>query len=140
MEPRKSLPARAPAFTELDEAECYRLLGDSGVGRIAVCLPDGPIIVPVNYLVDDQSILVGTSPRTVLARHASGPAAFEVDELEPALKFGWSVLVVGQAEPVEDVDEMIELRASERLQAWAGCVRNLFIRITPREVTGREIS
>lgn len=139
MEPMKGRPARTGAFTELDQVECYRRLGGTGVGRIALCLSDGPIILPVNYLVDEPAILVRTSPHTVLARHASGPVAFEVDELEPALKFGWSVLVVGDAQPIDDVDEMIELRASDRLEAWASGVRNLFIRVTPREVSGREI-
>jgi nitroimidazol reductase NimA-like FMN-containing flavoprotein (pyridoxamine 5'-phosphate oxidase superfamily) len=124
---------------ELTEVECYRRLETVDVGRVAVCGDGGPTIIPVNYLVDDTTIILRTAPYTTLAEHALGPMAFEIDQLEPALRFGWSILVVGHAMPVEDVDESIMLRGSGRLTAWAPGARNLFIRLTPRRVTGREI-
>jgi uncharacterized protein len=136
---RKDVPAAAGSMRELTQAECYQRLGAADVGRVALCTEHGPTIIPVNYMVDGESIIVRTAPYTTLADHALGLMAFEVDQLEPALKFGWSVLVVGRAMPVEDVDESTELRSSGRLATWAPGARNLFIRLTPRQVTGREI-
>jgi uncharacterized protein len=138
MAPRE-VPAERGSFGELSEDECFLRLASSQVGRVAMCTDEGPTIVPVNYVLDGKTIVVRTTSYTLLADHAVGPMAFEVDELEPAVKFGWSVLVVGHAMPVEDVDESTRLRSSGVLDAWAPGSRNLFIRITPKRVTGREI-
>ena len=135
-EPTSRIPGR---LSDLAADECYRRLDRTGVGRVAICTDDGPVILPVNYLVDGTSIVIRTAPYTSLAEHAVGQMAFEVDRLEPALQFGWSVLVVGQAMPVEDFELSSALKAEGRLQAWAPGPRNLFIRITPRKVTGRDI-
>ncbi|MGI8889047.1 MAG: pyridoxamine 5'-phosphate oxidase family protein [Nocardioidaceae bacterium] len=140
MQDRPTGGDRRGTFTELSTEECYRKLSQAvGIGRIGLCTSDGPLVLPVNYLVDGETLLVRTAPYTVIAEHASGPVALEVDDLEPALKFGWSVLVVGEASRVEDVEEMVELRTSGRLEPWAEGTRGFFIRITPRGVTGRQI-
>ncbi len=136
----QEVPAERGSITELDSAECFRRLATAVVGRVALCTEEGPTIIPVNYVVDGESIVIRTTSYTLLAEHAVGPMAFEVDDLEPAVRFGWSVLVVGHAMPVEDVDESTRLRAGGLVDAWAPGSRNLFIRITPRRVTGREIS
>jgi uncharacterized protein len=126
-------------IVDLSIEQCYEHLGETGIGRVAVCTPDGPVILPVNYLLDGESLLIRTAPYTLLADYAISTMAVEVDELEPALKRGWSVLIVGHAMPVEDPAESVDLRSSGRLEAWAPGPRNLFIRITPRRVTGRQI-
>jgi nitroimidazol reductase NimA-like FMN-containing flavoprotein (pyridoxamine 5'-phosphate oxidase superfamily) len=136
---RNGVSGAPGSMSELSQAECYRRLETLDVGRVAVCGDEGPTIIPVNYLVDDTSIILRTAPYTTLADHALGPMAFEADQLEPALRYGWSIVVIGHAMPVEDVDESIMLRSSGRLTAWAPGPRNLFIRLTPRRVTGREI-
>jgi nitroimidazol reductase NimA-like FMN-containing flavoprotein (pyridoxamine 5'-phosphate oxidase superfamily) len=126
-------------MVEMSVEECYARLGQTSVGRVAFDSPDGLNILPVNYIVDGRSIVVRTAPYTLLAAHKSGPIAFEVDDLEPHFKRGWSVLVVGHAWPMEDVDELIRLRSGRDLEAWAPGPRNLFINITPARVTGRRI-
>lgn len=125
---------------ELSTEECFTLLGDSGVGRVAFTTASGPLIHPINYLVDDKTIVLRTSPYTRLGEHPFGLVAFEADELEAEMRRGWSVLVVGSCAPVEDTDEAIDLRRGGRLEAWAAGQRNLFVRITPQQVTGRRIS
>lgn len=124
----------------LTRTECLELLGETGVGRVAFTGASGPQIYPVNYLVDNETVVVRTAPYTRLAEHATGQLAFEVDDLHPESLRGWSVLVVGSSLPVDDPDEAATLRRSERLQPWADGPRNLFLRITPREITGRRIS
>jgi nitroimidazol reductase NimA-like FMN-containing flavoprotein (pyridoxamine 5'-phosphate oxidase superfamily) len=124
----------------LTSAECRTLLGTAGVGRVAFVGPSGPVIHPVNYLVDHDTIVVRTSPYTMLGEHATGQVAFEVDDLDAWLTRGWSVLVTGRSAPVDDPEEAIALRRAGLLQPWAEGHRNLFVRITPDEITGRRIS
>lgn len=120
--------------------ECYRLIGKDGVGRIAVCTQDGPIIIPVNYLIEGESVIVRTAPYSLLGEHAQQDMAFEVDSLRHEERQGWSVVLVGKSERVEDIEQMTELRSSRRLEPWAAGSRHLFIRLTPRRVTGRRIT
>lgn len=56
-------------LAELGEDECWARLGETGVGRVAMCTAEGPVILPVNYLVDAKSIVVRTAPYTQLAGH-----------------------------------------------------------------------
>ncbi len=71
--------------------------------------------------------------------HLQETLAFEVDDFEPDMRRGWSVLVVGEARSIDDADELAEMRPQQRLEPWAPGSRNLFIRITPRQVTGRDL-
>ena len=130
---------RQRPFVDMVVDECYAHLANGDIGRVALALQDGPSIIPVNYIVDGRSIVVRTAPYTQLAAHRSGPVAFEVDDIEPEFRRGWSVVVVGHAFPMEDADEMIALRAGGRLQPWAAGSRNLYIKIVPDKVTGRRI-
>jgi nitroimidazol reductase NimA-like FMN-containing flavoprotein (pyridoxamine 5'-phosphate oxidase superfamily) len=126
-------------MVEMSVDECYARLKEMTVGRVAFDSGDGLTILPVNYILDGRSVVVRTAPYTQLAAHKSGPIAFEVDDLDPEFKRGWSVLFVGHAWPMEDVDELMELRAGRELEPWAPGPRNLFIKITPGRVTGRRI-
>jgi nitroimidazol reductase NimA-like FMN-containing flavoprotein (pyridoxamine 5'-phosphate oxidase superfamily) len=126
-------------MVEMSVEECYTRLGQAVVGRVAFDSPEGLNILPVNYIVDGRSVVVRTAPYTLLADHKSGPIAFEVDDFEGDFKRGWSVLLVGHAWPMEDVDELIQLRSGRDLEPWAPGPRNLFINITPARVSGRRI-
>lgn len=55
------------------------------------------------------------------------------------MRRGWSVLVVGRAATIDDPDDLAQMRPNQRLEPWAPGSRNLFIRITPRQVAGRHI-
>lgn len=131
---------RAEVLRELNRRDCLDRLQGSGVGRVAVCTPDGPVIIPVNYVLDDETVVVRTAPYTLLAGHAWDQAAFEIDDLDHDMRRGWSVLVVGQAAPVEDPDEIAESQRLSELMPWAPGSRNMFIRITPQRITGREVA
>jgi nitroimidazol reductase NimA-like FMN-containing flavoprotein (pyridoxamine 5'-phosphate oxidase superfamily) len=125
-------------FTELSIEECYRRLNRLDVGRISVEAPGGPDILPVNYRVDNRSIIVRTSPYGALSELPGRPVAFEVDDLNLGTKTGWSVLLKGTVRAVE-AEEMFELRMMGAPQPWAGGVRNLYLRLSPHHVTGREL-
>ncbi len=129
---------------ELDRSECLRLLAATGVGRIAVSVPewDHPVIRPVNYLFDgaSQSVLIRTAPGSKL--HAilrSTRATFEIDGIDPAGRVGWSVIIAGVSEEIMNV---AELRRIDRLglEPWAPGRKGHWIRIRANTVSGRRIA
>jgi len=121
----------------LDASECMRLLSSVRWGRVAWSGPAGPQVLPVNHTVLDGDVLFRTDLYSALADGTrDGTVAFEADELDDRMRSGWSVLVVGQAQHVEDVAEM--QRLFRRMgEPWAPGSRPLVARITPSQVTGR---
>jgi nitroimidazol reductase NimA-like FMN-containing flavoprotein (pyridoxamine 5'-phosphate oxidase superfamily) len=122
---------------ELTAGECMDLLASVPVGRIAYDDVDGPIVIPVNHVVAAGTIVVRTSPASSLARCArGGRASFQADDLAERGAASWSVLVRGTVRPMES-DEVRELSELPEPQAEGG--RPLYLRITPRSVTGRRL-
>jgi nitroimidazol reductase NimA-like FMN-containing flavoprotein (pyridoxamine 5'-phosphate oxidase superfamily) len=118
--------------------DCLDRLRSSTVGRIAVTHRALPAIVPVNYVVTGSRVIFRTEPDGMLARACAGNVvAFEVDDLSPDGRHGWSVLVVGTAELL---DGGAAVRASETgLAAAVGDGRDQFVAITIGQLTGRLI-
>ncbi|MCX3061725.1 pyridoxamine 5'-phosphate oxidase family protein [Streptomyces sp. GXMU-J5] len=131
--------AREPRFTELSPAECRSLLGTHGVGRIALDVADGPVAVPVNYTVIDGDIVFRTARDATPSLAQGHPVAFEVDRVDDAFGQGWSVLVRGRASTVTDPAEQQRLAEQEFSAPWADGARDVWMRIAPREITGRRI-
>ncbi|WP_063767848.1 pyridoxamine 5'-phosphate oxidase family protein [Streptosporangium roseum] len=123
----------------LDRDTCMALLETAGIGRIAWSAPNGEVVVlPVNFVVDRDSIVFKTSQGGKLdAVHRGRPLSFEADGMEPALRVGWSVLLVGVGEVVADPDQVRRLR--ELPAPWAAMAEPVFIRLTARQVTGRRL-
>ena len=68
---------------EIPLEECRELLRAGLVGRVAVSTPMGPHIVPVNYAIVDDTIVLRTSPYSVLGSHARGAIlAIEIDQFD----------------------------------------------------------
>jgi nitroimidazol reductase NimA-like FMN-containing flavoprotein (pyridoxamine 5'-phosphate oxidase superfamily) len=122
----------------LSQQECLTLLAASDVGRVAFSYHALPAIVPVTFAVNDDEIVIRTSPGSRLAMAGEGSVvSFEVDEVEPALRSGWSVVVTGLAHEITDPQEQREW--SRRIQPWAPGPRDFFLRIPMTIVTGRRI-
>ena len=101
----------------------------------------GPGILPVNYVVDGDSVVFRTAPYGVLGQRAwNERIAFEVDELDPATRSGWSVVATGSGEMVEDHHELALIRAFRNPQPWAPGSRLLYVRLVWDELTGRRVS
>jgi nitroimidazol reductase NimA-like FMN-containing flavoprotein (pyridoxamine 5'-phosphate oxidase superfamily) len=123
----------------LTAAECYDLLSPGGVGRVAFTAADGPVVLPVNYAMAGQTVIFRTAPDTQLAGYLDGPAGFEVDRLDEALSQGWSVLVSGRAARATSEADVRRLEQHIGIRPWAGGARDVYVRITPRKITGRRI-
>jgi nitroimidazol reductase NimA-like FMN-containing flavoprotein (pyridoxamine 5'-phosphate oxidase superfamily) len=123
---------------DLDEAECWARLSEVPVGRIGVVYQGAPEIYPVNYVVDDGTIVFRTGPGTKLAGLAGHPAVcFQIDGIDVRERTGWSVLVKGQAQQVrgEQRDRVEDLP----LDYWPAGRKWFWIRVVPTEVTGRRV-
>lgn len=124
---------------ELGPHECWRLLRTTEVGRLAVAIRNRPDIFPVNYVVDDETILLRTAPGTKLAAAVLGRAvAFESDVTDPVTRTAWSVVLKGTAEEVTDLEELVRVEALD-IQPWIPGQKRRYLRIRPDVVTGRRI-
>lgn len=113
----------------LDGEECLRLLATVTLGRIALSSGALPTVLPVNFLLDRDRIVVRTLRDSKLdAAVRNAVVAFEVDDFQPTCGSGWSVVVTGVAQEVTEPDEVARLssmpvhqwptvRADERLVA-----------------------
>ena len=129
-----------PRPRELGFDECVRLLRSGVMGRVALTTPRGPHIVPVNYAVVEESVLVATSPYSALGTY--GPqdlVVFEVDHFDYVNHTGWSVTVQGRAEVVTDPAEVRRLRGIWAPRPWAEGDRDLHLRIPWTELSGRSV-
>lgn len=125
----------------LDEDECLSLLRTAVIGRIALTVDALPVVLPVNFVYADGSIVISTAEGTKLraaTRHAV--VAFEVDAIDPLYHEGWSVLVTGEAQEIVDPHE---LEAARRLPLLAWGLKDgasvHFVKIEPALVSGRRL-
>jgi transcriptional regulator with XRE-family HTH domain len=126
-------------ISKLMPAECRRLITPGGVGRIAFSTSSGPVVVPVNYAVLADTIVIRTAEGTVIDGHADEMVALEVDHIDEALCLGWSVLVRGPAHRVAHPAELRRLQEDAAVWPWPGGEREVYVRIVPNEITGRRI-
>ncbi|MFF4255167.1 pyridoxamine 5'-phosphate oxidase family protein [Streptomyces sp. NPDC001663] len=127
-------------FRELERQECLRLLAKVPVGRIVHTRQALPAVLPVNFCVDTGgAVVLRTSAASELVRAVDGVVvAFEVDEVDAVAHSGWSVVVTGSATVVTDPDEHERLiRTGPR--SWVPSPEEVFVRIEPELVTGREL-
>lgn len=122
----------------LSRDECLTRLASHSIGRIAVTSRALPAIVPVNYAITGRTTIVfRTEPGGMLAHSTNDTVvAFEVDELAPDGRSGWSVLVVGVAHHIlggSDLTRALETRVSSAM----GDGRDQFVAITIGQLTGR---
>jgi transcriptional regulator with XRE-family HTH domain len=137
--PGQADPSRQPVLTALDLESCRALIRPGGVGRIVFSEPRGPVALPVNFRVVDGDVVFRTAPLPELT--SSLPlehVSFEVDHIDEALTEGWSVLISGHGQVIVDPSELQRAQAAG-VTPWAGGERDVYIRIVPREVTGRRI-
>jgi nitroimidazol reductase NimA-like FMN-containing flavoprotein (pyridoxamine 5'-phosphate oxidase superfamily) len=131
--------------TELDEAECLRLISPGGIGRIAFVGRFDLAVLPVNYRLVDGAILFRTAQDSITGEdlrtgiaHAEYRVAFEIDRFDETAREGWSVLIQGPAHHVDsDLEQAAALAAG--VEPWPSGEKDHFVRVTPVRVTGRRI-
>jgi len=130
------MEAHSDAVTfSLDEDECWRLLSGAEVGRLAISIANRPDIFPVNFVLDDRTIVFRTDEGTKLAAAVLTPSvAFETDGVDGGK--AWSVVVTGRAREIEKMEELyaaVELP----IHPWQRAPKHRYVRIVPDQVSGR---
>ncbi len=137
--PGRSASSEGLELDEVEPEDAKALLASGGIGRVVFVAPRGPVAVPVNFKVFDGDIVFRTATSAAVVEAVDeGLVSFEVDHIDDALSEGWSVLVTGEGRVLT---EGTELESVEHLaiSPWAGGEKDRYVRITPKEITGRRI-
>jgi nitroimidazol reductase NimA-like FMN-containing flavoprotein (pyridoxamine 5'-phosphate oxidase superfamily) len=123
----------------LDRDECVALLGGGAIGRIAITANALPVVLPVNYVLLQDHIVVRTGRGTKLdAATRNAVVAFEVDDLDFTDGTGWSVLVTGVARELTAPEDIATASASPPAR-WAPGPDGRYIAISVDMISGRRI-
>ncbi|MEV6216816.1 pyridoxamine 5'-phosphate oxidase family protein [Nocardia sp. NPDC051833] len=124
---------------DLDRAEAMRLVAEAPFGRVVFTRNALPAIRPVNHLVDEDGVIIVRTRLTArltgaVAGNSPVVVAYEVDDIDPVRRIGWSVTVTGLARTVTDP---VRVAHYERLlRPWVGRVMDTVVAIEPEIVAG----
>jgi nitroimidazol reductase NimA-like FMN-containing flavoprotein (pyridoxamine 5'-phosphate oxidase superfamily) len=120
--------------------ECEALLRAGVFGRIVLNRPTGPEILPVNYTVAGDAVLVRTAPGTLLDRYVDGASlVFEVDHANYERWHGWSVIARGVGERVLPDELTDEERTAPKPPPWVTRGDVVWVRLPWVTLTGRRL-
>lgn len=123
---------------ELPEDEAWDLLRVTTLGRLAVSAAGELDIFPVNYVVDESTLVFRTAPGTKLIElTVRSSVAFEIDGWTE--HGAWSVVVKGTAEQLDRQDD-IDRADALPLVPWIPTIKYRYVRITPTSITGRRFA
>ena len=80
--------ARDRAFVVLPADECRTLLATRQLGRIGLAGGEYPLILPVNYVLDGDAVVIRTDSPKITAAADHTRVAFEVDDVDDFLQAG----------------------------------------------------
>lgn len=124
----------------LSPDECWALLDDEEVGRLAVAIGGEVDIFPLNFVVADRTIVFRTAEGSKLAEIAANArVSFEIDGYNPGTGEAWSVVLKGLAQVLQ---RFSDIYSAEELPLfpWNASPKQWFVRITPRELSGRRFT
>src|SRR5436190_19795701 len=112
---------------QLDDDACLQLLAREPVGRLALSSGALPVVLPVNFVLVERTIVFASDPGSKLdAARAGTVACFEVDGFDRWNHGGWSVLATGRLRELTDVRRLTEARELP-LSPWALSHANHFV-------------
>ncbi|QFZ22936.1 pyridoxamine 5'-phosphate oxidase family protein [Saccharothrix syringae] len=86
----------------LSREECLRLLGASAVGRLVYTNQALPVVHPVVYVLDGESVVLRVPDGSAALVARDTIAAFQIDDVAGDLSRGWSVTGIGHVTEAED--------------------------------------
>lgn len=123
----------------LSAPECLRLLRTVPLGRLVYTLGGLPAIRLVNFVLDDDTIVLNTGPGQKLRAAERGDVvAFEADDVDVDRQLGWTVTAIGHLSVVP-ADESAILRGSLPLHSWLPVDDPQLIRLGIESVHGRRL-
>lgn len=123
------------AVTILSATECWDLLKRVALGRIVTTVDNTSHIFPINFVVQNRTVLFRTAEGTKLVSAAiNNNVLFEADDHD--VEQGWSVIVRGVARTVRDEADLAEAQRAELLP-WTATAKTHWVRVLPTQITGR---
>lgn len=126
----------AAAVERLAPDDCWDLLDQTNVGRLAVLVDGHPDVFPVNYVLDGDSIVFRTGAGTKFWSTMTSSCALEIDGYEPVSEKAWSVVARGRAHVILDRREKAVVDALG-LDPWQPGTKDNYLRLAPEALTGR---
>lgn len=121
----------------LTDEECWEFLRSQEFGRLAFHLAEQVHITPINYAVDDETLLFRTSEGSKLLAVVMNPdIAFEVDEYDEDTAL--SVILRGTARLLEEDEE--HRAENVPLRPWVPTLKYNVVEIRPTELSGRRFA
>ena len=94
------------AITDLTSNECFQLLSDNYIGRIAFISKGNPEIIPITYYYDpDRNSIITYSGEggKIESMRKNGAVSFQVDEIKSLINWK-SILLFGEYEELSGID------------------------------------
>ncbi|WP_293310317.1 pyridoxamine 5'-phosphate oxidase family protein [Mycolicibacterium sp.] len=121
--------------TVLGDDKAWDLLSSVTLGRLVTYFGGQLEIFPVNFAVQNGTLLFRTAEGTKLFTSVmNDQVLFEVDD--HSLTEGWSVVVRGTAHVLSTAEEIQEAE-QVRLLPWVPTVKLRYVRVTPSEISAR---
>ena len=125
-------------ITILSVHESWDLLTSVPLGRLVTSVDGRPHIFPVNFAVQNRTVLFRTAEGTKLVSTAiNHEVLFEADDHTSTE--GWSVIIEGVARSLR-TDEEIEEADRAELLTWTATVKQHYVRVLPTQITGRRFT
>jgi nitroimidazol reductase NimA-like FMN-containing flavoprotein (pyridoxamine 5'-phosphate oxidase superfamily) len=126
----------------LGDTECWELLASGRLARLVYNSRYGPTALPVVYMIDEGSVVLGTwdpvlfdeDLRTGIAQ-AEYQVAVEADQIDMDAREGWIVLIRGAAHHLDAEAERAPF-IDAGLEPWVEGVPAHFIRVNPTSIWG----
>lgn len=120
----------------LDFEQCTHLLREGSVGCLGLPSVGAPELRPVNFVYDEDGIVIRTGEGQILEAGRCGHAVsfqlFGIDTLEHT---GWSVIASGKLSVLPTNERTLALP----LRPWASGVKDRFVRLSIGQMSGLRI-
>ena len=121
--------------TVLDDAAAWNLLSSVSLGRLVTSFGGQLEIFPVNFVVQNGTVLFRTAEGTKLFTTVmNDKVLFEADDHTAAE--GWSVIVRGTAAMLSSAED-IHQADQAGLMPWVPTQKLRYVRVTPSEISAR---
>ena len=119
----------------LDDNEAWNLLSSVALGRLVTTFGGQLEIFPVNFVVQNGTVLFRTAEGTKLFTTVMNERVlFEADD--HSADEGWSVIIRGTARMLSGADEIREAEQTG-LMPWVPTEKLRFVRVTASEISAR---
>jgi len=123
----------------LSAADCLRLLASVPLGRLVYTYAGLPAIRLVNFVLDDDTIVLNTGEgEKFRAAERGDVVAFEADDTDLERHVGWTVTAIGHLSVVS-ADEGADLRHRLPLHSWLPMDDPQLVRLGIESVEGRRL-